>query len=79
MIGASIDRLMQLEYPPDALRVYVVDDASTDDTPDVVLAKAAQYPGRVFHLRREKGGEGKAHTLNHGLRTSWPTTGCRRC
>ena len=22
----------------------------------------------MFHLRREKGGEGKAHTLNHGLR-----------
>ena len=26
-----------------------------------------QYPGRVFHLRREVGGQGKAHTLNHGL------------
>ena len=23
----------------------------------------------MFHLRREQGGEGKAHTLNHGLRT----------
>ena len=30
--------------------------------------KAAEHPGRVFHLRRAKGGEGKAHTLNHGLR-----------
>ena len=44
-----------------------MDDASTDDTPDVIQAKAAQYPGQVFHLRRDKGGEGKAHTLNHGL------------
>ncbi len=68
VIGMSIDRLMALEYPLDRLRVYVVDDASTDDTPDVVLAKAAQYPGSVFHLRREVGGEGKAHTLNHGIR-----------
>ncbi|WP_258067859.1 glycosyltransferase family 2 protein [Pseudoclavibacter sp. RFBB5] len=68
VIGGSIDRLMALEYPPERLRVYVVDDASTDDTPDVVLERAARYPGRVFHLRREKGGEGKAHTLNHGLR-----------
>jgi cellulose synthase/poly-beta-1,6-N-acetylglucosamine synthase-like glycosyltransferase len=67
VIGASIDRLMQLNYPPEALRVFVVDDASTDDTPDVILAKAAKYPGQVFHLRRQKGGEGKAHTLNHGL------------
>ena len=67
VIGASIDRLMALDYPQDRLQVYVVDDASTDHTPDVVLAKAAEYPGRVFHLRREVGGEGKAHTLNHGI------------
>jgi cellulose synthase/poly-beta-1,6-N-acetylglucosamine synthase-like glycosyltransferase len=68
VIGASIDRLMQLNYPPEALRVFVVDDASTDDTPDVIKAKAVQYPGQVYHLRRDKGGEGKSHTLNHGLR-----------
>ena len=46
----------------------MVDDASTDDTPDVIKAKAVQYPGQVVHLRRDKGGEGKSHTLNHGLR-----------
>lgn len=67
VLGASLDRLMRLEYPPERLRVLVVDDASTDDTPDVVLAKAARYPGRIVHLRREQGGQGKAHTLNHGI------------
>ncbi|HEY2268260.1 MAG TPA: glycosyltransferase [Streptosporangiaceae bacterium] len=67
VIGASIDRLMALQYPPASLRVYLVDDASTDETPAVAAGKAAQYPGRVFHLRREVGGQGKAHTLNHGL------------
>jgi glycosyltransferase involved in cell wall biosynthesis len=67
VIAASIDRLMSLEYPRDALRVYLVDDASTDETPQVAAAKEAQYPGNVIHLRREKGGQGKAHTLNHGL------------
>jgi cellulose synthase/poly-beta-1,6-N-acetylglucosamine synthase-like glycosyltransferase len=68
VLRASIDRLVGLDYPPDRLRVYVVDDASTDATPDVVQAKTLQYPGQVVHLRRATGGEGKAHTLNHGLR-----------
>ena len=68
VLTTSIERLMALEYPPDRLRVYVVDDASTDDTPAVLAACAARFPGRVVHLRREVGGEGKAHTLNHGLR-----------
>lgn len=67
VIAATVDRLMSLDYPADALRVYVVDDASTDDTPLVCKQKMAQYPGNVFHLRREQGGQGKAHTLNHGL------------
>jgi len=67
VIGATIDCLMKMDYPPDRLRVYVVDDASTDDTPDVVVQKAQEYPGRAFHIRRERGGEGKAHTLNHGI------------
>jgi cellulose synthase/poly-beta-1,6-N-acetylglucosamine synthase-like glycosyltransferase len=67
VIAASIDRLMALDYPQQRLRVYVVDDASTDDTPAVVQAKAAEYPGQVFHLRREVGGQGKSHTLNHGI------------
>jgi cellulose synthase/poly-beta-1,6-N-acetylglucosamine synthase-like glycosyltransferase len=39
VIAASIDRLMSLEYPRDALRIYLVDDASTDETPQVAAAK----------------------------------------
>jgi cellulose synthase/poly-beta-1,6-N-acetylglucosamine synthase-like glycosyltransferase len=67
VIGTTVDRLMQLEYPPDALRVVVVDDASTDQTPEVLQAKAAQFPGQVVHLRRDRGGEGKAVALNHAI------------
>jgi len=67
VIGATVDRLVSLDYPDGALRVYVVDDASTDETPDVVQAKIAQYPGAVAHVRRDQGGQGKAHTLNAGL------------
>jgi cellulose synthase/poly-beta-1,6-N-acetylglucosamine synthase-like glycosyltransferase len=68
VIQRTLDQLVRLEYPPDRLRIYVVDDASSDETPELVKAKALEYPGRVFHLRRERGGEGKAQTINHGLR-----------
>ncbi|TBN57301.1 glycosyltransferase family 2 protein [Glaciihabitans arcticus] len=68
VIAASVDRLMSLDYPLDRLRIFVVDDASTDNTPDVVRSKVEQYPGNIVHLRRQTGGEGKAHTLNHGIR-----------
>jgi len=67
VIARTLDRLVELEYPADRLRIYVVDDASTDETPELVRAKAVEYPGAVFHLRRESGGEGKAATINHGL------------
>ncbi len=67
VLTGTVDRLMTLDYPPDRLRVYVVDDASTDDTASIMAIKQTQYPGSVFHLRREKGGEGKSHTLNYGL------------
>jgi cellulose synthase/poly-beta-1,6-N-acetylglucosamine synthase-like glycosyltransferase len=69
VLTTSIDALLSSAYPAGRLRVFVIDDASTDDTPAVLARLAAAHPGAVVHLRRETGGQGKAHTLNHGLRT----------
>ncbi|WCO65181.1 glycosyltransferase family 2 protein [Iamia majanohamensis] len=68
VLATTIHQLMRLDYPRDRLVVVVVDDASTDATGEVLAALAAEHPGMVVHLRREDGGQGKAHTLNHGLR-----------
>ena len=68
VLSNTVNQLMGMEYPRESLRVYVVDDASSDNTPEVMAEKMAEYPGNVFHLRRDKGGEGKAHTLNHGIK-----------
>jgi cellulose synthase/poly-beta-1,6-N-acetylglucosamine synthase-like glycosyltransferase len=67
VLPRTLDRLAALEYPREALRVYVVDDASSDSTPELVGERAKAHPGMIFHLRREQGGQGKAHTINHGL------------
>lgn len=69
VIEATLLMLMALDYPKDALRVYVIDDGSTDNTPSIVKTKQAEYPENIFYLRREKGGQGKCHTLNYGLDT----------
>jgi cellulose synthase/poly-beta-1,6-N-acetylglucosamine synthase-like glycosyltransferase len=71
VVATTIDRLMQLNYPRHALRIYVIDDASSDETPIVAIEKSKEYRGNVFHIRRVAGGEGKAHTLNYGLETLW--------
>lgn len=71
VVGGTIDQLMNLDYPADCLRVYVVDDGSSDETPHIVIAKSKEYRGRVVHIRRVAGGEGKAHTLNYGLEVLW--------
>jgi cellulose synthase/poly-beta-1,6-N-acetylglucosamine synthase-like glycosyltransferase len=71
VIGLTIDRLMTLDYPKDALRIYLIDDGSSDDTPRIAIEKSKEYPGNVIHIRRVAGGEGKAHTLNYGLDVLW--------
>jgi cellulose synthase/poly-beta-1,6-N-acetylglucosamine synthase-like glycosyltransferase len=68
VLTPSVERLLTMRYPAERLRVFVVDDASTDRTPEVMAALRAEHGPRVVHLRREQGGQGKAHTLNHGLR-----------
>ena len=78
VIGASIDRLMRLEYPPESLRIYVVDDASTDATPQVIQAKAAAVPGERVPPAPGEGRRGQGRDAQPWPRaSSWPTTGCR--
>jgi cellulose synthase/poly-beta-1,6-N-acetylglucosamine synthase-like glycosyltransferase len=71
VVAVTIERLMSLDYPLDRLRIYVIDDGSSDETPHIVIEKAKCYPDNVIHIRRVAGGEGKAHTLNYGLDTLW--------
>lgn len=63
----TIDILLKIDYPLSALRLYIVDDGSTDNTADILQEKHLAYPENVFHVRKEGGGKGKAHAVNYGL------------
>src|ERR1700755_3543823 len=47
VLRSSMDSMKSIDYPAGTWRIYVVDDASTDHTPDVMRQKMAQYPGSV--------------------------------
>lgn len=65
----TIDILLKMDYPLSALRIYIIDDGSTDNTQDLLDLKCLEYPNNVFHVRKEGGGKGKAHAVNYGLKT----------
>lgn len=68
VIGYSIDKLVTVDYPLESLRIYVLDDGSSDNTLEVVESKMAAYPNNVFYLRNQVGGKGKANVINFGLK-----------
>src|SRR4051794_2263346 len=64
VIGARLDNLLALDYPPEQLEIVVVSDGSTDGT-DVVVAGYAARDQRVRLLALPRGG--KLAALNHAV------------
>jgi 1,2-diacylglycerol 3-beta-glucosyltransferase len=54
--------LSQLNYPRDRLDIWIIDDGSTDDTPQILRALQAEFKELQGHRRESKGG--KAGALN---------------
>jgi 1,2-diacylglycerol 3-beta-glucosyltransferase len=46
--------------------VWVIDNNSTDDTPQIVQFLAAQHPNRIHY--RSESAQGKSFALNRGIR-----------
>lgn len=68
VIEDTVRALAAFDYPRDCYEVLVINDASTDDTPQILDALAAEYPHvQVMHVPKGVGGKGKSRTLNLGL------------
>lgn len=62
-VEKTVNSLLNLNYPKDKLKIFLLDDGSTDNTWDV-LKKFVSFPNvRIFHKKNE----GKYKTLNLAL------------
>jgi 1,2-diacylglycerol 3-beta-glucosyltransferase len=52
--------LCQLNYPSDRLDIWVVDDGSIDETPQLLRELQTQFPALQVHRRESKGGKSGA-------------------
>lgn len=70
----TIEKLLERVFSPrqeavrmnSDLEVIVVDDASTDSTPDIVKHVSNRYPGKITYIRQEKN-QGKGAALRRGF------------
>lgn len=68
VIGRTLQALFKSDYPMDKLEVIVLNDASTDQTAEILDGLTATYPSlRVIHIPAGEGGRGKAAVLNRGI------------
>lgn len=71
VIAATLEAIVNLNYPKDKLEVIPIDDVSTDETGEILDDYARRYPFiKPVHTTPPSGGKGKSGALNHGLKNA---------
>ena len=69
VIERTLRRMTELTYPKEKLEVITIDDGSGDRTREISEKFSKEYDFiKVIHRDPKKGGKGKAHALNEGLK-----------
>ena len=55
-LARTLDSALVQDYPADRLEIVIVDDGSTDETPDVIAEYQAKHPGRIRGFRQQNQG-----------------------
>jgi 1,2-diacylglycerol 3-beta-glucosyltransferase len=67
VIGRLVEGIARLSYPREALRLWVIDDGSSDRTPQVLADLQAEHPFLRVLRREPDAGGGKSGALNLAL------------
>ena len=67
VIARLVERLVSLDYPSEKLKIYIIDDGSVDNTPNILKRLSQKYERLNIISRSKNDGGGKSGALNHAL------------
>ena len=68
VIARLVERLFNLDYPSEKLKIYIIDDGSEDNTPIILKRLSQKYEKLNIISRSKNAGGGKSGALNHVLK-----------
>ena len=67
VIARLVERLVSLDYPSEKLKIYIIDDGSVDNTPNILKKLSQKYERLNIISGSKNDGGGKSGALNHAL------------
>jgi len=68
VIARLVERLFNLDYPSEKLKIHIIDDGSEDNTPIILKKLSKKYDKLNIISRSKNAGGGKSGALNHALK-----------